>query len=348
MAEYRAEEKNELRNILRIKDPDAFQERFSEYAQGKDSLESYHATHKKILELKELLNTKVWSEEQTSKVHEIISPWVEDNESFPDKPFNQYFAENRDAVQNKFKAAFNGQNPRTYIEEAMDLPAAKEAMKIGAVSHQLSVINNKLLQLDELHKSLLTLKDATETEAANEIDGIPLIHDKLDKINQKSTTEDVLSVVNDLKQLELDDGEKLLVKTKRVVDTVLDTTSKFNDQKTVIENELYDKEDINPNYLYNSQRTIDKFRIDCKKCSQTEAWKKVVNQQPADLIDDNGYPRIDTLKEIEKKTNNLLLETKQKRDDYALWVEGPEKLRRIMKKPAQNPDAGERKENTTG
>ncbi|UYM15028.1 MlaD family protein [Endozoicomonas euniceicola] len=327
-------EKEALGKLLDIKDPKAFQEEFDKYSENRDDLESYNKIHKNMLELRNLVAINTWDEKNKAKALEIISPWVEDAKSESAEQFNQYLAKNTDGVLDNFRNAFDNQGDevtvKSSIKDAMDLEIAKEAINIGTIRQKLSATNKELQKLNDLHEELLTIKEVAEKEATTEIEGMSSIKDQLEAIDEESKPDEVLEVIKNLKPSGANDDQMPLNQAWKMVHGVTQAAVEIRKQAPFLGGD--DDGDIDLDYLHTHRQTIDKFKEDCEKCSSTEAWKKIVNQQPDDLTDEYGYPHTDKLQEIKEQTEKTLDEIEQKRFTYNLWQADPDDTYKKHKK----------------
>ena len=319
-------EKEALGKLLDIKNPKVFQEEFDKYSEDRDDLESYTKIHKEMLELRDLVALNTWKENNKIRALEIISPWVKDAKSESAEQFNQYLAKNTGGVLDNFRNAFDNQGDektvKSGIKNAIDSEIAQEAINIGTIRQKLSATNKELQKLNDLHEELLTIKEVAKKEATTEIEGMSSIKDQLEAIDKESKPDKVLEVIKNLKQSGANDDQMPLKQAWKMVHGVTLAAVEIRKQAPFLGGD--DDEDIDLDYLHTHQQTINKFKEDCEKCSTTEAWKKIVNQQPDDLTDEYGYPHTDKLQEIKEQTEKTLDEIEQKRFTYNFWQAEPD------------------------
>ena len=323
----RLQEKHTLDQILQLREPKAFQTKFAQYAQSKGDLRPYAEVHNNMLELNELLQVSQWSEEQRTRAVEIITPWAAGKNSENAKPFHQYLAADKGFARHHIEAAYRAslkESPdfRTLIEQAVDSPVIKEAITIGNIRHDLSDVNNDLSKLDELHKTLLTLKSAAETDGASEIEGVESVLGLLADINEESTSDKVIEVVRNFQP---SDEASPINKALEMVDGIVETTGSI--RNLMIRPALQvteDTEDLDPVYLKKHEKTIEHFKEDYEGLSKTDVWEEHVKQDSVDLTDENGYPLIDQLEEVKAKIKYPQRQAEQDLKAYHLFVSDPE------------------------
>ena len=179
-----------------------------------------------------------------------------------------------------------------------------------------TVLTGVRLQLNRLKRHFAQLDGASEIEGATEIQR------ELQDLNDETPAGAILAkarVITGQEHRKIhpalplmqedDEGpdtteDSPVGKAWKKVDAVVTLTTTVRDQINVVDGDnglqgRDDSDDYDPEYVRKHQATIDEFQRDCATCTARTAWKNAIRKSVTDLIDEQGYPRVDQLNEVE-------------------------------------------------